>query len=102
MSVYGVILLLICVIDLLTTVIWLEVGFTEEHPILLWYFNSAGTNGLITAKIWLNGLSLFVLEIIYRYEIIPIKRIKAWYTAAIAVYLIVYGTGVLKVNNFFN
>lgn len=63
MSKYGIGLLLICLIDLLTTVYGIKCGIlTEANPLLLFFLIRYGLPGLISAKIFFTIPLVLALE----------------------------------------
>jgi len=102
MSAYGEILLCICLWDLMTTTVCLNLfspgDFFEAGPILSLYFNQFGIIGLVVGKLLINGLSIFILEALGWLPNQNKKRLKFLYLVAIWSYVLVYVIGVLIAN----
>lgn len=99
MSIYGIILSSICLLDLLVTIIGLKTSFIvkEINPLLAWAIDLAGIWGLWIAKIMLNALCVGILEYSYKNRFnlrftTPI-RIKRFYITAIILYIFVLTLG---------
>ncbi|MBU1102153.1 hypothetical protein KJ853_00660 [Patescibacteria group bacterium] len=101
MSKYGKILLCICLWDLLTTLIWLNLGVIKEgNPLLGFYLENFGLLGFSSGKLFINSLAIFVLELLQQLDYLSKKRKKFYYFLAIRVYLIFYALFTLKINIF--
>lgn len=91
MSRLGRVLLMVCLLDLATT-LWL-IGFFnagEANPILNYYLIEWGSLGLVASKMWLVLIPLFVLEVGSRYCPYAGKRIRFYYGSVITLYITVF------------
>lgn len=101
MSGYGKILAGICLADLFLTVFSLKFNLaTEANPFMLFYFSNFGLAGFVAGKLFLNALSVFALEVVFRFRLIPERKMRVYYAAAIFAFLAVYFSGVIAVNVF--
>ncbi|MBI5079316.1 hypothetical protein HZB06_01405 [Candidatus Wolfebacteria bacterium] len=86
MSKYGKILVGLCLADLLLTVFCIKFGFAiEASSFLLFYFNNFGLAGFVASKLYMNALSIFALEATFRFRLMPEKKMRVYYKAAILV-----------------
>lgn len=96
MTIYGKILSAICLADLISTVVGIELGFfAEANPILAASMAYMGTAGIILQKILMNISSIVVLELAVRFSAISKKTIRLYYKAAIVSYIVFYLIGVV-------
>ena len=95
MNGYGRILVFLCLADLIATIILISLfGAKEANPILEFYYSSAGLAGLVTAKIWMNGLGIVLIEI----AVVDNKKREGIYKGLAAFYVCVYSFLILVGN----
>lgn len=83
MTKYGVILTILCALDLISTAFGIQAGIIEEaNPLMAYFLNFGGLKGLIIAKICLNGFCIIFLEIAYKY-LLPKEKMRIYYLIAI-------------------
>ena len=98
MSKLGIVLLVICILDLSGTVAGIHSGYFvgEVNPILDYFLFRWGLIGFITAKMILFVLfPILILEIAPKFNPIAKQRIKIYYKAVILIYLLVLGGSVI-------
>ena len=97
MSKYGMILAGICVADLVSTIILIDLGCEKAHPLLSQYFSIGGIAGLATAKVFINGCVILGLEICYHKKPPALafgKEMKFYYILVINLYVAVYAMSI--------
>jgi len=99
-SKYGKIVLLIALVDLLTTVILISLGMAEEaQPMLKWCFNQGGTVFFVIVKMFVFiFIPVFFGELALKKSWARPKIVNAAYIFVIVGYLTYYIIGVVIVN----
>jgi hypothetical protein len=88
-SIYGKILILVCLLDLLITCVLLNIQDVEEGgPLLKFYYNIGGQTTLAITKIIMNAFSITLLELVYLKT-----KTNRYYQFTITLYLIVFTVG---------
>ena len=86
---------LICVADMISTILLVRSGKAMEANPILAPFMAHGIGYFLVAKTMLDVIPLFLLELIRSKQPLFVKKMLR---VGIAAYLISYGIGVLKIN----
>jgi len=95
----SILLAIICMLDLLSTVVLIKLGIaTEANPILGWYL-AQGMGMFVAAKTFLSMAPIAGLEIVgWKYPRLAQFALRA----GIAGYIAIYGLGSLQINGMFS
>ena len=97
MSKYGLILVIICAVDLISTIILINLRWGEASPLLSKCFLTWGISGLVIAKVFMNSCAILFLEVCYRKKPSVFafgKGIKFYYMLIINLYFVFYAAGI--------
>ncbi|MDX1535717.1 MAG: DUF5658 family protein [Candidatus Spechtbacterales bacterium] len=102
MSIYGKILFLLIAIDAVATALGLHLNLIKEaNPLMIHILDLGGIVGFLVIKIIFSLACIAGLEIIYKRELIPIKKFGVsyfYYKVTISSYCMLYVIGILLVN----
>jgi len=90
MNKYGITLLILCLSDLVLTVIGIKMHVLQEAGVLLcWAQAHWGLTGLITVKLIFSIVPITILEILWRSGKIEQKRMRIYYRIGIWLYFLI-------------
>ncbi len=94
---YIVLIVAISIIDLVMTIVGMNIGICREaNPLLLWFIKIYGLPGFVFAKLILfTALPIFVIEICGRIAKFKRTKINNYYKFTIVVYLLIIGISII-------
>lgn len=99
MTKYGIVLAMLCELDLISTVVGLKLGVVEEaNPIMQYFINIGGIKGFVVIKLLISALSIAFMEITYKHNFIPRRKMRIYYKVAIFLFISEYATAFIYVN----
>ena len=91
LSKYCKVLLFICLLDLLNTLIGLNLNILKEtNSLLSWYLESGGIIAFALVKLGISVSGIFILESVFISGLLPQERIIKYYRIVIACFLIIF------------
>ncbi|MCG2690799.1 DUF5658 family protein [Candidatus Parcubacteria bacterium] len=102
MNKYSKIILLIALIDMITTIAGIHLGYCKEKaPLMLWFFETGGILSFVAGKMAITLSGVAILEIIWQKNLICRNKMRRYYQATIIAYCLLYVIGFFAANYLF-
>ncbi|MDP3042982.1 MAG: DUF5658 family protein [bacterium] len=99
MNKYSKIISLIALIDMITTIAGIHLGYCKEKaPLMLWFYEKGGILYLAAGKMAITLSGIAILEIAWRKNLICRNKIRRYYKATIAAYCLLWIIGFFAAN----